>query len=104
MAGHRDGEAHRRGIPARIRRRLLRTGDIDGSWVAIVPRRGARRARVIAVGRLRGEVERLATERGFSPGGYSLFRVARQREAAEDEVDRAAEIRKLTDWARWGCP
>jgi hypothetical protein len=59
---------------------------------------------MIAVGPLRGEVEHLATEKGFPPGSYRLLQVAHKRETPQKGVDQAAEIRKLTRWARWGNP
>ena len=92
------------GIPARIRKTLLSMPDADGSWVAIAPRRGLKRARIIGIGRLRGEVEHLATESGFPRSGYFLFQVTRTWKAPAWGVDQAAEIRKLKHWAKWGCP
>jgi hypothetical protein len=78
--------------------------NVDGSWAAIVPRRRARRARMIAVRHLRGDVEHLATEKGFPPDSLDLVLVARKRETPQKGVDQAAEIRDLTRWARWGSP
>ncbi len=98
MGRHWGGGSHGRAIPEHIQRLLLRMPDIDGCWIAISPRKGFRRARLIAMDRLRSEVERLAIEKAFPPGKYSLFQVAHRSLSPAESPDRAVDNAIHTSW------
>jgi len=101
MSGIRGFVSHRRAIPAHIERLLLKMPDIDGCWVGVLPRQGMRRARIIAVEGQPQEVERQALERGFSPGDYAIYQVARKTVRPGEGPDQAFEAYERLNWKRW---
>ena len=101
MRRYRGVASHRGGIPVHIQTRLLKTPNIDGCWVGISPRKGLRRARIIAVDGQRQEVERRALERGLSPGDYALYQVARKTVSPGEGSDGAFEAYERLNWRRW---
>lgn len=101
MGGIRGVGSHRRVIPGHIQRRLLNMPAIDGCWVGISPRKGLKRASIIAVDRQRQEVERRAIERGLSPGDYAIYQVAHKSPSSGEGPDQAFETHEHTNWTRW---
>lgn len=101
MSGVRRSRSQGRAIPAHIERLLLKMPDIDGCWVGISPRKGLRRARIMAVEGQRQEVECQALERGFSPGGYAIYQVARKTVRPGEGSDQAFEACERLNWKRW---
>lgn len=101
MRRYRGVASHRGGIPAHIQTRLLKMTDIDGCWVGISPRKGLRRARIIALDRQREEVQRLASRGGLSQGDYALFQVARKSLRPGEGPDQAFEAYERLNWRRW---